>query len=228
MIIKINLDKLVSEKITALYKERDKKRTPSGRLSASILGWPLQWQVLKYLKVPQQEKDQYTLRRFLRGEHVEEFVAGMMDDIKQQVEVYYREAIGYVDVLTDNMPYEIKSVANSKYKWILRQAGADPQHKLQGAFYALGLGMSEYSIVYVASDDYRITTFTYLTLDSKDEIDRIIDEYNGAIKNKVVPPFRARYKWQEKFQYNSYPEFMNAGTERIQQLLEHYKVKWPK
>ena len=55
-----------------------------GWLSASRLNDPLLWQVLYVLGVPQKPIDEYTLRKFLRGNHVEDWLLSNMDCIDKQ------------------------------------------------------------------------------------------------------------------------------------------------
>jgi hypothetical protein len=226
--IDTKLDKTISENITKENKEKKEEHTPSGKLSASILGWPTQWQVLKYLGIPQPPFDEYVLRMFLRGRHVEDYIVSQMDGAKTQVKVEYRNCVGYLDALWNDEIREVKSVKNSKYSFITKAKEADHQHKLQGCYYAMGLEKEWYYIDYVAADDYRVTSFSYETDELRSEVDQIITEYEEAIKSKTVPLFKPRYAWQEKSQYNNYPEFMGASPKRINDLLKYYKVKWDK
>jgi len=220
------LDDYINEKIVEKDKEKREAHVSSGKLSASILGWTLQWQVLKYLGVPQSKVDDYTLRKFLRGNHVEDFIASQLDGAKSQVEVSYRDCVGYIDLLWNDNIHEIKSVANSKYRWITKKGKADPQHVLQGALYALGHGSPTFTIDYVASDDYRITSFEYMTFDYKSEVDTIIDEYNKAIETRTIPMFSVRYDWQNNQKYSPYPEFMTENKTVINNLLKKHNVSW--
>lgn len=224
MYIDTRLDDIVAGNVAEYYRKREALHESSGKLSASILGWPLQWQVLKYLKVPQKPKDSYTLRKFLRGEHVEEYVASQMKG-ERQVQVEYKGCTGFIDVMED-IPHEIKSVSNMKYKRIMSDKQADPQHQLQAGLYALAMKSSEFVIDYVATDDYRITSFVYEVAPLKSIIDGIIDEYNDCIERKEVPVFMPRYKWQENDQYNSYPEFSTNDKDKMKALLKHYSITW--
>ena len=42
-------DRLITKKLLAQKLEEKENHIPSGKLSASMLGWPLQWQILKVL-----------------------------------------------------------------------------------------------------------------------------------------------------------------------------------
>lgn len=203
---------------------------PSGKLSASTLGDPLQWQVLKTIGATPKPFDEYVLGMFARGKSVEDFVIEKLGDcvLEQQKEVEYRGVIGYVDALIDTkgfnyengiLPHEIKSVKNSKFKRIMTAKETDEQHRLQATLYALAMGVKEYAIVYVAADDLRIETFIYRTEDLKDRVDTIIDNFNSALKKGVIPEFEAIYSWQEKEDYCKYPQFLGKTPDEITEMI---------
>lgn len=231
MIIDTELDENIASYITEYYKKKSKLHTPSGKLSATMLAWPLQWQVLKYLGVPQPEKEQYVLRKFLRGEHVENFITLKIPNIEAvQVKLDYNGVVGIADAVSNGTAHEIKSVSNAKYSRILKDKKADYQHILQAGFYALALHKSQYAIHYVAADDYRTTSFIYDDVEElKDTIDSIIKLYNAQIKAKRVPRFNAVLEWQANSNYNSYPEFLELDEDQAEKLLkDKYNIKWPK
>lgn len=224
------LDKKITERLIAKNELKRKNHEPSGKLSASMLGYPLQWQVLKTKGVKAKEIDEYTLRKFLRGDHVEEWVIQYMEAIDTQVFCEYRDCIGYADAIVmmdnwsckiqDNIPHEVKSVTNMKFAKIVKTGQADPQHILQANLYALALESSHFAIDYVASDDYRLETYIYPVDYAKAEVDRIIDEYNEAIKADRVPVFEPRYAWQKNKLYNNYPEWSELNEQQIKQKLK--------
>lgn len=200
----------------AILEERDKreKREPSGRLSAGKLGWALQHQMLHHFKVPGDEVDEFTLRKFQRGNDVEDRIVEWVKPDETQKELWYRDVIGYADMVGvngDGLPYEIKSTTNMAFKYKMK-GGPSLGHRLQGMCYAQALGVKKFYIVYVASDDYRTLTFEE---EVTDEVDKIIDEYEAQVKKGVVPEFVAKEKWQGMKQYNSYPEFMKLSEEEI-------------
>jgi len=65
------IDNKISKKVVEENKQRELNHVSSGRLSASMLGEPLQWQILKIKGVKPKEIDEYTLRKFIRGKDVE-------------------------------------------------------------------------------------------------------------------------------------------------------------
>ena len=233
-------DNTIDRKITNLLiseqEEEAKEHISSGKLTASMLGQPLLFQILKKLNVKEKDFEPYVLRKFKRGNHVEEWIKKYMDGIiSEQEEVTYRDAFGKIDVLIDSssyefnlgiIPHEIKSVANMKFKNILRNGEADPQHKLQACFYALAKNSKYYAIDYVASDDYRIKTMIYETEDLKEEVDKIIDEYNYHIENKIIPDFVARYKWQESKEYSMFPDFIGLKSDEVKIILEKLQINF--
>jgi hypothetical protein len=239
MIIDQHLDRVISERLIRQNKQREKNHTPSGKLSASSLGKPLQWQILKTLGVPTKTIDEYTLRKFVRGDHVEEWVVNQMPGVvDKQKYVEYRGAVGYVDSLINTSEgydfkngiicNEVKSITNAAFNWLMKDRTPKYGHSLQGAFYALAEGHSHFAITYVASDDYRLWMAVQETKKYKKDIDTIIDNYNQALKDKVVPVFKPIEKWQANPKYNDYPEWSELKPMEIQMKLKELKIKWPK
>lgn len=239
MILDTTIDSTISNVLTLINKEERKNHVSSGKLSASMLGQPLQWQILKLIGVPSKEIDEYTLRKFQRGKDVEQWVVDKMVGIKEtQKFVEYKDCVGYVDALVDTkdyqfkcgvIPHEIKSVANFKFKKIERDGKADNSHELQAAFYALSLGVDHFAIDYVASDDYRIKTWVYEVKDFKKEIDGIIDEVYNTIKSGVLPVFEPKEVWQKNPDYNNYPEWSALGPIELEtKLKKEYPKAWDK
>lgn len=226
------LDRKIGEALLAENEERENGHKSSGKLSASMLGWPLQWQILKSLGVPQSKKDEYTLRKFKRGNHVEDWLIEHLNPIEKQAFVEYRGCIGYADAIVDTkdwdfqvgtIPLEIKSTTNLKFKKIVKQ-GADRSHKLQAGLYALSKGSEQFGVTYVASDDYRVQTFIYETKDVKDEIDQIISRYESQMKIGI-PVFEAAEDWQANKLYNNYPEWSELTQEEVNKKYEEIKQK---
>lgn len=230
------IDTYLDREIGRIVKERNdeeqRNHKSSGKLSASMLGQPLQWQILKCLGVPQKEFDEYTLRKFLRGKQVEEWLIKEMEDIVDtQVFVEYRDTVGYIDAMvkTDkwnfkngSIPFEIKSVSNMKYKRILKQQ-ADRGHKLQAGMYAVASDSKKFGIGYVATDDYRIQCYIYDTDDVRNDIDKIITRFQDQLATGLVPVFAPEEKWQANPEYNNYPEWSNLSQEEINNKLKLWK-----
>lgn len=220
------LDRLISERLS----EKKEERTPSGKLSASKLNWPLQWQILATQFGLVSHFDDYTLRKFQRGHDVEDWFINQISPLEKQKFLEYKDTIGYCDAIIDTkdwdnkvgiVPLEVKSVTNAKFKRIAGQ-GPDKSHLLQNALYALALNSEYHAITYIASDDYRILTFIEKTEEHKDEIDKIIKEFNEAVKAKIIPVFEPREKWQADSKYNSFPLF--AGLNEEQLKVEYLKL----
>lgn len=217
----------IAEQVLALEKEN--KHVPSGKLSASLLGNPLQWQILKVFGIKGEAFDEYTLRKFQRGKDVEARVLGWLDVIEGQKFVEYRGTVGYMDALVDTgawnfkngiMPLEIKSVTNAKYKRILQAGKPDRGHALQGCLYALGEGKDWFAVMYVASDDYRVHTFILPVSEYKDEVDRIIDRFNAQLLTGRVPAFVPDEAWQANPKYNNFPEWATMTEDEIEERLQ--------
>lgn len=227
------VDKFIGDKILEVALEREKNHKSSGKLSASMLGQPLQWQILKAEGIPQAEKDEFTLRKFLRGNQIEDWVIGEIPDvIDKQRFVEYRDVIGYMDVLADTkgwefkngiIPIEVKSVNNLKFKRILAQKDADRSHKLQGGLYALAGGAKNFAIMYVATDDLRVHTLIYETAEVADEINGIITKYEDQRKLGVIPKFEPCEAWQANKLYNNYPDWSELSEEECNQKYQKLK-----
>lgn len=207
----------IQEKIAAKVLAERNESEPSGKLSASRLGWALQWQMLHYYKVEPGAIDEYTLRKFQRGKDVEDRIVEWLEpgEGKTQVLVEYRDVVGYADIIMD-YPIEVKSVTNMAFKHIQKE-GPKAGHKLQAELYAKGLGYDKYGIAYVASDDYRVLCFEEEVTDA---VDKVIDEYEAQVKTGIVPVFEAREPWQDKPDYNMYPEWRLLNEEQIAEKLK--------
>lgn len=204
----------------------------SGKLSASGLGSPLQWQILKSFGVPERTHDEYTLRKFKRGKDVEEWYLSIIPGVLGKQEfVQYRDTVGYMDGWVDTMqwnfplgemPLEIKSVANAKYKRITSFGGPDAGHKLQSGLYALARAAEHFAISYIATDDYRVQTYILDTADVRDDIERIIDAYQAQKATGRVPVFEAREKWQADVKYCNYPDWVGLTQEECDRKLDAF------
>lgn len=202
----------IEETIAAKVLAEREDKIPSGRLAASRLGWPLQWMLLHYLKVPQKSVDEYTLRKFQRGKDVEERVMKWLAPAanKMQVPVNYRGVAGLADVVLE-YPIEVKSVTNAAFKYKQKE-GTSRSHRLQGELYALGLKFNTFAVAYVASDDYRVLCFEEVV---SGDVDIIIDRYEAQKKLGIVPLFEAEEKWQSMEAYNPYFDWMKLDEQEI-------------
>lgn len=226
------INRAINNRLLAQNKLREELHNPSGKLSASKLGDPVQWQILSTLGVPKKEIDPYTLRKFLRGDDVEawlvDFIPGL---VSKQLFLKYRDVVGYADAVVDTkdydfnlgvVPLEIKSVTNANYKWIKNGSGPNENHQLQAAFYGLAMGVEQALLAYVASDDYRVKCFVVEVADYREKIDRIIDRYNEAKaiweKEGLIPVFEPIEKWQENKKYNSFPDFIGLSSKEAGDL----------
>jgi len=240
------IDSFIGVNLLEANKVEIEKHVSSGKLSAGMLGQPLQWQVLKYYEAPQKEYDEYTLRKFLRGKEIEKWLIeqipnNILQEDGKQKEALYRNVIGFIDATVDTkdwnfpvgiIPLEIKSVSNAKYKRIIQSSQLDHSHTLQAALYALSEQKMHFAICYVATDDLRVKTYIQETASFKDEIDRIIDEYDEQMKTGTIPIFKAKEDWQASMKYNNYPDWMELTQEEIndkqQKLFEIIQSKYGK
>lgn len=231
MILDTYIDRAISEKLLADNQKERENHKSSGKLSAGSLGLPLQWQILKSYGVPEKPIDEYTLRKFARGKDVEDWVMKKTPDITEtQKFVEYKGVIGYADALVDTanwdfpcgiIPLECKSITNAAFKW-LKKDGAKKGHKLQNALYALALGVPKYAILYVASDDLRFHVSIHETVEMKQEIDGIIEEYNKWKASGRCPAFKETEKWTSMPDYQKYPDWAGLTEEEATEKLQNY------
>lgn len=215
----------IAANLIAQNQAREAAHVSSGKLSASRLGWPTQWQILNTLRVETAPLDEYTLRKFLRGKTVEDWLVTQVPDIiTTQKFVEYRDTVGYVDIVVDTknfenklgiVPLEVKSITNAKFKILEKTNKPDEHHCLQACLYALAMAKDHFLISYVASDDLRVKTFVLKTADYKTQVEGAIDEYKKALNSKTIPVFVPRYTWQKNKTYNQYPEWMDLTAEEI-------------
>jgi hypothetical protein len=221
--MKVNpaIEEAIKAAVLADYEERE----PSGRISAGRLGWPLQWQILHTLKVQPKPFDEFTLRKFVRGNDVEDRVMKWLNLAPNQMQVAtaYRGIVGFADIVLD-YPIDIKSVTNRAFGYIQKE-GSKLGHRLQTECYAKGLGYDKYGIAYVASDDYRVLCFEH---EVTNECDEVIDEYEAQMATGEVPVFKARETWQESLKYNNYPEWMKLTQEEIDAKLAAMGIRFTK
>jgi len=226
-------ERLIDEILTEQNKKEREEYVSSGRLSASMLGSPLQWQVLHHYRIPPREIDPYTLRKFKRGKDIEDWFTKLIKPESQQVKAEYRGCIGYIDAMVDTIsndydlgviPHEIKSVTNAKFKRIISQTGADHGHILQACYYAMATNRKEFAIVYIASDDLRTKTYIYQTEEFRQTVDDIITRYDKQIESGIVPIFEPVEKWQESIKYNNYPDWLALTQEEINLKIMPYQL----
>jgi CRISPR/Cas system-associated exonuclease Cas4 (RecB family) len=224
------LQNIIANKLLQEQKESKRKEELVGKLSGSILGHPLQTQILHMIGVPTEPIDEYTLRKFQRGHHVEKWILEQMPGfIDTQEGVEYRGAVGHIDALIDmekwdmpklgKIPHEIKSTSNASFKWIARD-GAKWTHKLQACMYAMALESPAFMIHYVAADDYRIASYLFKTEEMAEDVDRIIDEVIEQLKTGRLPVFIAREDWQNNKDYQNYPQWSSLGEDEANEKLQ--------
>lgn len=235
IMIDYTLDNQIRDELKKRNEAESVNHKSSGKLSASMLGLPLQWQVLKIIGVPGRELDDYTLRKFQRGKEVENWLMVFLPAAEKQKFVEYRNCVGYVDALVDTskweqdhgtIPLEVKSVANMKFKRVEGENGADRGHKLQACFYALALNLPKFGVCYIAADDLRVKVFIYETSEIAPEVERIISVFEEQMKKKVVPVFEAAETWNSNLKYCNYPLWIGLSeAELAEKSKELFKNK---
>lgn len=226
----LKISEIVTNQIITEAKQREDEHISSGKLSASMLGNPTQWQVLKWLGVPPREHSNYTYCKFERGRNVENFIIEKLQsagvELISQELVEYKNVAGLIDIYLPetNEIIEIKSTANSAFRYIVKDGLAKENHILQTCLYAKAKGAERFSIAYVATDDYRVCQFDFRTADHLGKIEKIIADFNGYIKRKEIPEFKALSKWQEMEKYNDYPEWKKMTKNELKQKAKQLYV----
>lgn len=216
-----NVGETLTKQIVAEAKKREDDHISSGKLSASMLGNPTQWQVLKWLGVPGKEHDEYTYCKFQRGRDVEDFVYDKLklagQKVGSQEKAEYRNTVGLIDIYFEDTGeiIEVKSTTNAAFRFIMREQKAKENHILQACLYALAKGQDSFSLLYVASDDYRCAQFEYNTADYKDQVDSIIDEFESWTTRKEIPEFKPKQKWQNILKYSMYPDWTTMNSSAL-------------
>lgn len=221
----MNVEQLIATKLRKKHEIERASHISSGKLSASQLSKPLLEQVLKIIGVPEAPTSDYSLRLFERGNQVEAWVVDQIADEKAelQVEIDYKGVVGFVDFVKDGMPYEVKSVKGSQWKW-LQKEGIRWSHKLQAGLYGLALKSEQAQVVYVCADDFRIMQCALVVDTVKPEIEKIMGEVKQALKSATLPEFKARESWHDKPEYgekySSYGEWLQLPTELAMEKLK--------
>lgn len=231
-----NVTREVYQALRKANTERELSHQRSGKLSAGRLGKPLLEQILYVIGVPKKPIEDYALGLFRRGEDVEEAVIKLLSPNQTQVEVEYKNVVGFVDAIRNGMPYEVKSIKNSQVQYLdpnntKQRRGSDglepiydgPKyaHVLQATLYGLALKTDYITVLYVAADDMRTLPHVIETKTMAGEVERIIDEFNAQLKLKTLPKWEAREDWQEKYpQYSDYPDWISLDPETAMQKLK--------
>lgn len=213
------LDKKIAEYLRIQNEKEIAEHESSGKLTASGLGKPLLEQVLKVIGVPPSPFDDYALRLFARGRQVEDWIVNIIEPDEAQKKVEYNNTIGLVDAVIDGVPYEVKSVKSSQWKWLEKQ-GVRWSHKLQAGLYALAMKQDTYKVIYISADDFRTMEFSEQTANIQSEIDNIISEVYLQIRKGELPAFEAREEWQKDQKYSSYPDWMHLSPEMAMSKLK--------
>ena len=217
------------------------RRWPKDRLSAGKLWQPLQWQALKALGCPARPIEPYARRLFLRGRQCEDWLVEQLKrvhTVTEQVPIEYRECVGYVDVLLGTLsaatvpdgtrgaiPWEIKSVANMKYKRIEKQ-GPDRGHLLQACLYALAIGAPEFGVIYVAADDFRVRPYLVPTAQIQPQVDEVITKFKDWQPRGTVPEFEPIENWHSNPRYSPYPEWAGLDEQERTIKLALERLSW--
>lgn len=215
--------------ITRLLNEQHEEKDPSGRMSATRLLWPTQWQILWKLQAKPKEFDINSLRNFARGKQCEDWLNDVFPPkIEGNVDLLeYRGFVGYPDRIDDGkfwgVPHdvvnEIKSVMSDKWyrMFNIREGdGVQYGHILQACLYALALKLDHFAVTYLQADKLRCRSYVFSTNQFKDDVDEQIDLYEAALAEETIPKFSAKQEWQKSSKYNMYPRYMDMTPKELE------------
>jgi len=240
MVLNTKLDDMITESYRTKHEKERAEHKSSGKINPSGLGYPIQWQVLKVIGVPGREIDDYALRMFDRGNDVEDKAIEWLNEHTEvkgtQVEINYPGVFGYIDAMVDGkiwglgeIPVEVKSVKNAKFKRIATSGGPDRGHLLQATIYGIATKKDNFAILYVSADDYRTMCFVGNTDDHKGEVLTTVGKVQACLDNGFVPTFEAVETWNTNPQYNHYMEWVNLDRGQIEaKLKEDYPDAYKK
>jgi hypothetical protein len=208
----VDIQKLVLETLVDENEERSVAHVSSGKLSASILSWPIQWQILKWIGVKQKPFTPQKLAEFRRGVILEDELCRLLKscgkDVTDQVPVEYRNTVGFLDILMNDHPIEVKSTDPKYFK---KLKGAKRGHILQACLYALALEKDDFSVVYIQPSTLAIKQYDYKTAEWKKHVDLSITKFEKAQesyeKHKRVPGLQYRERWQSFPGQNVFPKY---------------------
>lgn len=228
------IDRHIEKVLRAKNEEERLQHVSSGKLSASSLGKPTQWQILHTLGVPDKGIEDYGLRVMKRGKDIEDWLVGCTPGlVDTQVFVDYKGVVGYIDTLVDTkdydfnvgiIPNEIKSVKNSKFQRIVQEGKPDRSHALQASLYGLAKGTKDSMVTYIAADDLRVHSYLIQVSDYQQEIETIIANYDKAVNEGIIPVFEAPEMWMKSLHWNQYPEWASLT---VLEALEKLRMQFP-
>ena len=233
MKVDLYVDRVITKSLFEEVEKDAEKHNKHGKLSASQMGYPLQWQILKARGIKPAPHDGYTLRKFKRGNQVEDwFISQVPDVVDTQKTLEYRTAIGRCDAIVDTkdwdfnvgiIPVEVKSVTNANFKHIQNRKESTRGHMLQAGFYARALQKDFFAIAYIASDDYRVRMHIHNVCEIEEELDGIITTFQTQLDTGVVPVFAPKEAWHSLIKYNPYPEWAKLSDKEITKKMKEYE-----
>lgn len=214
------LQEQMNEYFLKKEEDRAKNRKRSGKLSASLLGQPLLWQLLHVWGVDDAKED-YVYGKFERGNQIEKFVTQFLKGEKQKF-IEYKECIGYADNVDGIIPDEVKSVTSHKFKRVWKEKNADISHRLQATLYALGLNSNVYFIHYINADDLRTYSLEYDIEETAPMVEKEIEEFNKWYSAKKLPIFTSKIDWHNNERYMKYKDWCKLNENDLNKKFEQY------
>lgn len=173
----------------------------------SSLGQCLTGAFLTRKGVCKKEFDDRTLRVFKCGNLFENFVIDLIEKsgvpYEKQVRCESEEMnmSGYIDIVVDGVPFEIKSKHSRSFHYMDKQ-GAPVQHKMQLWSYLKMKNLPRGDLLYISKDDLCLRQYSVF-LDDKDIEKLVMDEIHilhESWRQGLPPkPIEDKFDWRYKY-----------------------------
>lgn len=185
-----------------------KEKRPINSWHPSALGSCLTGAYLNRLGVePDKELDERVLRIFSVGKQFEDWLVNLIKESGATIETQKRiewpemDVTGYVDLIIDEMPVEIKT-KHSKSFWYMTKQGAPRQNQMQLWVYLKVLNVKVGRLVFLSKDDLAVQEYP-VYLEDEQLANEVINELtilNRAWEEKLPPPpIEDPKDWRYKF-----------------------------
>lgn len=198
----MSIEQLINEAL------RPKEKRPINSWHPSALGSCLTGAYLNRLGVePDKELDERVLRIFSVGKQFEDWLVNLIKESGATIETQKRiewpemDVTGYVDLIIDEMPVEIKT-KHSKSFWYMTKQGAPRQNQMQLWVYLKVLNVKVGRLVFLSKDDLAVQEYP-VYLEDEQLANEVINELtilNRAWEEKLPPPpIEDPKDWRYKF-----------------------------
>jgi len=200
---KVNIQKIISDHIESEREEKDITNWYASGLGSCLTGRYLERMGVE----PDEDFDERTLRVFSVGRMFEDWLiskigAGHKVETQVRVESKEHHISGKVDLILNDVVFEVKSKHSKAFWWMTKQGDAQIQHKMQLWVYLWLLKKEKGRIVYISKDDLAIQEY-WVMRDDKELEEMVMNELNilnEAWEQKLPPrPVDDPKHWHNKY-----------------------------